>query len=116
MNKERRKELNKLATALRELHDKVQDFSVMIDSEEKLVGDVLEDYKTDINDIRDAEQEYYDNMPEGLQNGEKGEAASNAVSELEGAAESLEEAVTSLGEILEKLDDAASRIEEVSSN
>lgn len=33
--------------------------------------------------LRDEEQEYYDNMPEGLQSGEKGEKAQTAIDALE---------------------------------
>jgi hypothetical protein len=44
---------------------------------------------------RDEEQEYYDNMPEGLQGSERGEAAEQAVSNLEDACSNLEDAISS---------------------
>lgn len=43
-----------------------------------------------VEGLRDEEQEFYDNMPEGFQNGEKGEAAQAAVSNLEDAIVALE--------------------------
>ena len=42
--------------------------------------------------IRDDEQEYFDNMPEGLQGGDKGQVAEAAISQLEEAFSVLEEA------------------------
>ncbi len=41
--------------------------------------------------ILDAEQEYYDNMPEGLQAGDKGDQAQSAIDSLQQAVDSLEE-------------------------
>ena len=52
-----------------------------------------------VNDAKDEEQEYYDNMPESLQSGEKGERANEAVSQLEEAASRLEEALSGLDEV-----------------
>lgn len=59
-----------------------------------------------IEDLRDEEQEYYDNMPEGFQNSEPGERAQQAVDNLENAASSLDqidfdEVIDSLGEASE---------------
>ena len=48
---------------------------------------------------RDEEQEYFDNMPEAFQNGEKGEAAQAAI-------DLLEEAVAQLDEIEGSIADA----------
>lgn len=41
---------------------------------------------------RDAEQEYYDNMPESFQNGEKGDAAQSAIDALDEAIGNAEDA------------------------
>jgi len=46
--------------------------------------------KETIEGIRDEEQEYFGNMPEGFQNGDKGSAAQEAISNLESAIEDLE--------------------------
>lgn len=43
--------------------------------------------------IRDDEQEYFDNMPESLQGSARGEAAEDAISNLEDAIRSAEDAM-----------------------
>lgn len=58
----------------------------------------LEQVRSDLEGARDEEQEYYDNMPEGLQSGDKGDAAQAAVSSLEDAISNIESAESSLGE------------------
>lgn len=45
--------------------------------------ELAEDIRTDLETIRDDEQEYLDNMPESLQAGDKGEKAEAAISALE---------------------------------
>lgn len=50
----------------------------------------IEDLKSELETIRDEEQEYYDNMPENMQNGEKGDTAQSNVSSLEEAINNLE--------------------------
>ena len=54
----------------------------------------LEDVKSELETLRDEEQEYYDNMPESFQGGDKGDAAQSAVSTLEDAINSIDSAVT----------------------
>lgn len=49
-----------------------------------------ENIKTDVEAIRDDEQEYRDNMPESLADGEKGEKADAAIAALEQVIEDLE--------------------------
>lgn len=49
--------------------------------------------KDELECARDEEQDYYDNMPEGLQSGEKGDAAEQAVSSMDDAI-ALIEAIT----------------------
>lgn len=66
MNKERRKELEAIAA-------------------------LLSDAKGRLEAVRDEEQEAFDNMPEGLQQGERGQAMEEAVSTLEDAASALED-------------------------
>lgn len=50
----------------------------------------LQNCLEELETLRDEEQEYYDNMPEGLQYSERGEAAESAASNLSDACESLE--------------------------
>ena len=46
----------------------------------------------DLETLRDDEQEYYDNMPESLQGGDKGQQAQEATDNIDHAISSLEEA------------------------
>lgn len=54
--------------------------------------------KEEIETLLDEETEYYDNMPEGLQGGSKGEAASTAIDNIQSAIDSLDE----VGGVLEE--------------
>lgn len=58
----------------------------------------LEELKEQIEEVRDEEQEYYDNMPESLQNGDKGQAADNAIGELQSALDKLDDVITHLND------------------
>lgn len=61
-----------------------------------------------LTDIRDEEQEAFDNMPESMQDSERGEKAQAAISALETALETLEEIEdTTLEEISDTLDEAS---------
>lgn len=73
MNNQRRK-------AIRDIQDRVQS-----------LFDSLDAIKGEIEQIRDDEQEYLDNMPENMQSGERGETANAAIDELEGAISEIEE-------------------------
>ena len=77
MNKDRRKQLSEIQSKLSELRD-------MIDT-------VLSD-----------EQEAYDNLPESLQESERGEAMQAAIDAMESALESCEDAESSLEEAQEQ--------------
>jgi predicted RNase H-like nuclease (RuvC/YqgF family) len=76
MNEARRKQITAAHTALEALKDKFSDLQCE-----------AEDLQSTIESIRDEEQEYFDNMPESIQQGEKGQNAEQAVAYLE---ESLE--------------------------
>ena len=58
----------------------------------------LEDIKEDILELRDEEQEYYDNIPESLQGGKKALGAENTISNMDEAIDSLEEAARAVDE------------------
>lgn len=73
MNKERRASLDKIHSALEQLRE-------------------------DLDNIGSEEREYYDNMPESFQTGEKGDLASAAADALENAVASLEDAIVSVEE------------------
>lgn len=58
----------------------------------------------ELRELADAEQEKFDNMPEGLQGGDRGQAMEEAAGNLSSAADalesgSLEEALETLGQI-----------------
>jgi len=59
----------------------------------------LEELKSDVESIRDEEEEYKDNMPENLSLSEKYEKAEEAVSDLEYAIEALADAIDYLNSI-----------------
>ncbi len=61
----------------------------------------LEGIAATLGDLRDAEQEAYDNTPESLQEGEKGEAMQSAIDALSEATDNAESAAHALGEIAE---------------
>lgn len=73
--------------------------------------DLIEQAKTIIEECKDEEQEYHDNMPESFQQGDKGSTAESNISELENAEYALEGAIDDLGGIIEKLDEATSSAE-----
>lgn len=59
----------------------------------------LQDAMSIIESVKDDEQDAYDNMPEGLQQGEKGEQASNALDSLDNALSEMESAKDNLESI-----------------
>lgn len=66
-----------------------------------LIGKVieqLENLKMEIETLQEIEQEAFDNLPEGLQQSDKGTAMEEASSALEAALSSLEETTNSLEE------------------
>lgn len=73
MNNTRRKDISDIITKLADL--------------EALKSEIQEA----LENVRDEEQEYYDNMPEGLQGSDRGYAAESAISNLEDAISMLED-------------------------
>lgn len=76
MNKDRRKRINEIRAELEDLIAKAEEIAA------------------DLGDIRDEEQDYLDNMPEGLQSSERAEIAEAAVN-------ALEEALGVIGDFVE---------------
>lgn len=58
----------------------------------------LDDIIGEVETLKDEEQDYLDNMPENMQQGEKGSQAETAVEALTDACESINSAVDQLGE------------------
>jgi uncharacterized coiled-coil DUF342 family protein len=85
MNNDRRKQLSAL-------HERVSAFQTRwAEWTEQLDGLKAEadELHGELESLRDEEQEYYDNMPESFQNGEKGTTAEEAVSAMDTALEAL---------------------------
>ena len=59
-----------------------------------------EGLKLEIEELRTEEEEYYNNMPESFQDGEKGDRAQTVI-------EYLDEAMTATGDVIENLTSAA---------
>lgn len=73
MNNDRRKAIDKVLTQLYDL------------------APLIEFALGELEGIRDEEQDAYDNMPEGLQQSERGQASEQAISELEDAISTLQD-------------------------
>lgn len=71
MNAERRKQLHKLS-------------------------EILDAAKSDLESIRDDEQKTFDNMPESIQGGEKGDTVTAAIDALEEAVGDLDNALSNI--------------------
>jgi hypothetical protein len=65
------------------------------------VLDSLSNFRAELEQIRDEEQDSFDNMPESLQEGERGEKSQNAIDNLDNAISELESSEESLQEALE---------------
>ena len=63
------------------------------------IAERLEELKTDFELLRDEEQEAFDNMPESIQESERGEQMQEAIDALDEACCSIDEAIDRLGEI-----------------
>lgn len=60
------------------------------------IKETLEDLRGKIEDLQSEEQEAFDNMPESLQQGERGQASEAAAEALQSAFDSVDEAVAYL--------------------
>lgn len=84
MNKQRRASLNKLQDRLTEARESIE---TAVAAFQELIAE----YKAELEGYRDEEQEYFGNMPESLQGGEKGSAAEEAVASMDSAISELDE-------------------------
>lgn len=102
MNKQRRKALSSLEDDINQIKNKLEGMEEgKFDKEllQDLVGKAA-DVQSQLETLRDEEQEYYDNMPEGLQAGEKGDKATEVIDYLESAITEVETAHDSIEEAL----------------
>lgn len=76
----------------------------------------VDDARGDLETLRDEEQDYYDNMPEGFKQGSRGDAAQSAIDALETAISQLENIsstdIEDAPQALSDLEDALANIEE----
>jgi predicted nucleic acid-binding Zn-ribbon protein len=61
----------------------------------------LNDCCSELEMVKDEEQDAFDNLPEGFQVSERGEAMENAISEMENAISSIEDTITSIETAME---------------
>lgn len=69
----------------------------------------IRDKQAELEEMRDEEESKFDNMPEGLQEGEKGKAMREAI-------DKLDEIVNMLESITDDLDDACNELYDLSEN
>lgn len=125
MNKARRKEITKLsgiATGLVDEYNMLEPEEQTIEKRKEIAGKFA-DLKSQIEEVRSSEEEYFENLSEKAQEGENGDIAQNAISALESAADECDTVVNVLeneneddeeliviecDEVVSYLDDAAS--------
>ena len=62
----------------------------------QIIADQLADLLSQIDTIKDEEQDAYDAMPESFQNGERGEKSQTAIDAMNDASSSLEQVITDI--------------------
>jgi hypothetical protein len=72
----------------------------------------IEDAKEAIWDIKDSEQEYFNNMPESLQSSGKGSAAEEAINQFEEVQSFLDDFPDMLDAAIDKIGEAVGRLNE----
>jgi len=65
-----------------------------------ILHDKIEEIKTELETIRDGEQEYVDNIPESLQSSDKYEAAESAVLDMDDIINSLDDSINTIKGII----------------
>lgn len=87
MNKQRRAEIQTLIADL------------------KVIAEKVDEAKTTLDDLRGEEQDYFDNMPEGIQMSEKGTRAEEVIGEFDDAESGLD--YVDFDDVIEALERAA---------
>jgi len=64
----------------------------------EMISEQLQQLMGELDAVKTAEEEAYDNLPEGLQESERGERMQEAIDNLDAASGSLEEALDSITE------------------
>jgi uncharacterized coiled-coil DUF342 family protein len=87
VNNQRRKSIDAIIKSTDAFEVRMQELRSLIESLKEDATDLI----AQIEEVRDEEQEYIDNMPESLQQSERYQNAEAAVSQLEDAISTLEE-------------------------
>ena len=66
------------------------------------IKEKMEGIHLELETLEDEEQDYYDNMPTGFQDGQKGEKAMEAIDELMEAKDKAQEIIEALEKAVEK--------------
>lgn len=96
MNKERREQISEAAAQLRKAFDLVTESKSKLEDARNLVQEAAGVIET----MKDEEQEAFDNMPESLQNGDRGQRMSEIVEQLDQAFSDAESAESNLDDAI----------------
>lgn len=83
MNKDRRSKLS-------DLKDRITKTCEVLSEAFSAATSDIQEIRDELEAVRDEEQEAFDNMPEGLQQGERGQASEAAIEAIESALSELE--------------------------
>lgn len=71
------------------------------------VKEEINDLRSEVSSLQDEEQDAYDNLPESMQDGDRGTAIQDAINELESAYEAImEDSMIDLDEAISQLESA----------
>lgn len=104
MNKRRRKELEQLKSEFEQVCSDVNE-----------AVEKLEELKENIECLKEEEEEAYDNLPESLQEAEKGEAMQAAIDYMASAIDAVDVVGANLNETLQGFEDVYSAIQDAAS-
>lgn len=100
MNKQRRKNIGKTIELLAEARGLMEEANAKAAEAKEM-----------LETAKDEESEYKDNMPESMQNGDKGSMADEAIDNLETADSAMESAVDTLDEAIGNIQDVIDKLE-----
>lgn len=110
MNNQRRKQIREIEARIE------KDFKPSFEKLRAMLLDFeteLTDLNSDIEGIKDEEQDYLDNLPENLRGGDKASASEEAVNALEEVINSISEALEQFGNDIDlDLDDCITKLNE----
>lgn len=110
MNASNRKTLNTLLNALQVQRSKLESFSDLEVADFALLqvlAGALGDVHSELQEVRDAEQEKFDNMPESLQDSDRGQRMQECIDALDAAESSMQDCIGNLEDAAPESDDDA---------